>query len=138
ARAIQKMKSTESTDLEIFVMSFRAVASRKSSKKKVGASMRNSSVSVSSEPGAGHSELSNGMIIKPGHQSGGGHLNDDEPNREQAITSGSEFGRHKVANCRCRNEVFSNVFVAFRCVRGQLSADDAEQAFTTWVENTGS
>jgi hypothetical protein len=60
------------------------------------------------------------------------------PPREQAITSASEFDRHEVANCRCRNEVFSNVFVAFRCVRGQLSADDAEQAFTTWVENTGS
>ena len=61
---------------------------------------------------------------------------DDEPTLRAAITSGSEFDRHKVANCRCRNEVFSNVFVAFRCVRGQLSADDAEQAFTIWVENT--
>ena len=60
------------------------------------------------------------------------------PPREQAITSGSECDRHNVANCRRRNEVFNNVFVAFRCVRGQLSADDAKEAFTIWVENTGS
>jgi hypothetical protein len=50
----------------------------------------------------------------------------DRP-REQAIHSVSEFDRHQVANCCCRNEVFSNVFVAFRYVRGQLSADGAEQ-----------
>jgi hypothetical protein len=48
--------------------------------------------------------------------------------RRQAITSGSELDRHKVANCHCRNEVFSNVF-AFPCVRGQLSADDAEHDY---------
>jgi len=60
------------------------------------------------------------------------------PACEQAITSGSEFDRHKVANCHCWNEVFSNVIVAFRCVRRELFADDAEQAFTIWVENTGS
>ena len=60
----------------------------------------------------------------------------DEP--ALAITSGSEFDGHKVANCHCGNEVFSNVFVAFRCVKRDLFADDAEQAFPIWVENTGS
>jgi hypothetical protein len=31
--------------------------------------------------------------------------------KEQGVTSRSELGRHKVANCRCRNEIFSNFFV---------------------------
>ena len=53
---------------------------------------------------------------------------------EAGYHSGSEFDRHKVANCRCRYEVFSNVLVAFR----ELLAHDAEQAFSIWVKNTGS
>jgi len=51
---------------------------------------------------------------------------DEGPASRAGYHSGSEFDRHKVANCRCRNEVFSNVFVAFRCVRHELFAHDAE------------
>src|SRR5262249_13177754 len=53
----------------------------------------------------------------------------------QVVSSG---GRHKVANCQCRNEIFSNVFVASRRLRRELSADDAQETFTVWIEDTGS
>src|SRR5262245_23862454 len=42
------------------------------------------------------------------------------------VASVSELSRHKIANYRCRNEVFSNVFVALWHVRYDLLAHDAE------------
>src|ERR1700746_1430582 len=51
---------------------------------------------------------------------------------------GSKFSRYKVANCCCRNEVFSNVFVTFRHVRRNLLTHDAEKAHAIWIEDTGS
>jgi hypothetical protein len=51
---------------------------------------------------------------------------------------GCEFGRHKVPNCRRRNEIFSNVFVTSRRVRREFSAHNAKQAFAIWIENSGS
>jgi hypothetical protein len=48
--------------------------------------------------------------------------------------SGPEFGRQKLANCRCRNEVFGSVSVTFRHVRRELSTHDADKAFAIWIE----
>jgi hypothetical protein len=45
---------------------------------------------------------------------------------------GGEFGRHKVANCRGRNEILSDVFAACH----ELSAHYAKQAFAIGIENT--
>jgi hypothetical protein len=51
-------------------------------------------------------------------------------------TSGSKLGRHKVANCHCPNEIFSNVFVTSRRVKREFSAHNTEQAFAIWIADS--
>src|SRR5262249_36276890 len=51
---------------------------------------------------------------------------------------GLEFSGYKLANCWCRNEVFSNVFVASWHMGGNLLTHDSEQAFAIRIKNTRS